>query len=293
MKTLTRDGRTIAYRQTGGSTGGADAAGGAGETDAAGAATSVLYVHGSGATHRLWVHQYGADRPAPAVALDLSGHGNSDDFDGDGDVDRGGDVDRDGEVDRRSEVRGRAALDAYADDVVAVARATRADVLVGNSLGGAVVLHVALERTFAPEGLILTDTGARLPVNPDLLEWLSGDFERAVEFLHRPDMFFHDPEPEWVERSKDALRETGPAVTERDFLVCDAFDVRERLDEVDLPALVVHGEHDRLTPPEWNQYLAEHLPQAELVEIPGAAHLPMVERPATFNRAATEFLGRV
>lgn len=276
-ETLDHSGRTIAYRQTGGSTGGA------------GDVNTVLYVHGSGATHRLWVHQYGANRPAPAAALDLSGHGNSDDFDGgaDGDGNVDGDVDGNGNDD----VMGPVALDAYADDVVAVARATGAGVLVGNSLGGAVVLHVALERRFAPDGLILADTGARLPVNPDLLEWLAGDFERAVEFLHRPDMFFHDPEPDWVERSKDALRETGPAVTERDFRVCDAFDVRERLEKVDVPALVVHGEHDCLTPPEWNQYLAEHIPQAELVEIAGAAHLPMVERPAAFNGALTEFLG--
>lgn len=265
METVTHHDRTTAYRRTGGAEGadGADGADGAHDT--------VLYVHGSGATHQLWVHQYGPDRPAPAAAVDLSGHGSSEDVD----------------------VSGSAPLDAYADDVVAVARATGAGVLVGNSLGGAVVLQVALERRFAPEGVILADTGARLPVDPDLLEWLARDFDRAVEFLHRPDVFFHDPEPEWIERSKAALRETGPAVTERDFRVCDAFDVRERLDEVDVPALVVHGEHDRLTPPGWNEYLAEHLPHAELVEIPRAAHLPMVERPRAFNSAVTEFLGRV
>lgn len=262
METVTHRGRTTAYRRTGvkeNTEGGQTADG------------PVLYVHGSGATHRLWVHQYGADRPAPTVALDLSGHGNS------------GDVD----------VSGPAALSAYADDVVAVARETGARILAGNSLGGAVVLQVALERSVGLDALILADTGARLPVHPDLLEWLEGDFERAIDFLHRPDFLFHDPDPEWVQRTTAALRETGAAVTARDFQVCNAFDVRERLDEVDVPALVVHGEHDHLTPPEWNEYLATHVPGAELVEIRDAAHLPMVERPGAFNRAVETFLDRV
>ena len=41
---------------------------------------SALYVHRSGATHRVWVHQYGRDGPLrPAAAVDLSGHGDSGD----------------------------------------------------------------------------------------------------------------------------------------------------------------------------------------------------------------------
>lgn len=135
--------------------------------------------------------------------------------------------------------------------------------------------------------------GARIPVDSALLGWLADDFERAVEFLHRPDFLFYDPEPALVERTKAALRATGPEVTARDFRACDAFDVRERLDEVDVPALVVYGEHDRLAPPEYHEYLAAHLLDAELVEIPDAAHLPMVERPEAFNEAVSGFLDEV
>jgi pimeloyl-ACP methyl ester carboxylesterase len=59
---------------------------------------------------------------------------------------------------------------------------------------------------------------------------------------------------------------------------------------VAVPALAVYGEHDRLTPPDFHEYLAEHLPDAELVEIADAAHLPFVERPAAFDAAVSEFL---
>ena len=250
METVSHHGRTTAYRAPGGS------------------GATVLYVHGSGGNHQVWAAQYG--RPdGSRVALDLSGHGESDDV---------------------GTEPGTETLDAYADDVAAVARATGASVLVGNSLGGAVVQQVALERDLPLSGLVLADTGAKLGVADPLKEMLAADWDRAVEFVHSEDMLFHDPDPRDVERSKAAMRGTGREVTERDFLTCDRFDARDRLGEITLPVLCVYGEHDRLTPPKFHEYLAEHLPDAELVEIADAAHLPFVERPAAFDAAVSEFV---
>ena len=258
MDTVAHDGRETAYRVVG------EAADESGAT--------VLYVHGSGATHRVWGAQYGPDGPAhPAVALDLSGHGASDD----------------GETEPGPE-----ALATYARDVISVAEATGADVLVGNSLGGAVCLHVACETDFDPAGLVLAGTGAKLAVHEDLREWLTEDFERAVEFLHGPDRLFHDIDDRTLERSKRAMRETGQAVTRRDFLTCHRFDVRDRLDEIVAPTLAVVGEHDGLTPPPYHEYLAEET-GGEYVEIASAAHLAMVERPRAFNRAVASFLAEI
>lgn len=254
METVTHDGRATAYRQPGGGD------------------VGVLYVHGSGATHRVWVHQYGRSG-VTAVAVDLSGHGRSDDLPADPEPE--------------------AALEAYGNDVLAVARETGARVLAGNSLGGAVVLWIALEREFNLAGLVLCGTGAKLSVRPDLLEWLSSDFEQAVEELHRPGLLFHDIDQEDAKRSAETMRATGAEVTQRDFQVCDAFDVRGRLEEVDAPALAVCGEHDGLTPPAYHEYLAEHIPDCEFVEVPDAAHLPMLERPQAFNEAVEGFLARI
>ncbi|MFB6141666.1 MAG: alpha/beta fold hydrolase [Halosimplex sp.] len=259
MDTVRHDGRETAYR----------VAGGSGESEGA----NALYVHGSGATHRLWAAQYGPDGPVrPAAVLDLSGHGDSEDVDTE---------------------PGPATLDAYARDVIAVARETGADALVGNSLGGAVVQHVALETAFDPAALVLAGTGARLAVLEELRTWLTDDFDRAVEFLHREDRLFHDADERALERSKAEMRGVGQVVTRRDFLTCHAFDVRDRLGEIDAPALAVVGERDSLTPPAYHEYLAEHLPDCEFAEIEGAAHLAMTERPERFNRVVREFLGSV
>ncbi|WP_436924128.1 alpha/beta fold hydrolase [Halosimplex amylolyticum] len=263
METVRHDGRETAYRVAGRPAGSASGAG----------RVRVLYVHGSGATHRVWAAQYGPDGPAhPAAALDLSGHGDS----GDLETEPGSDT-----------------LVAYARDVVAVARETGADVLVGNSLGGAVVQHVALDTDFDPEALVLAGTGAKLAVHEALREWLADDFERAVEFLHGDDRLFHDADGRALDRSKSQLRATGREVTRRDFLTCHTFDVRDRLDEIDAPALAVVGEHDSLTPPAYHEYLAENLPNGEYAEIPDAAHLAMAERPDAFGQTVGEFLGTV
>lgn len=255
MRSLDHHGRTTRYRVAGGATDG----------------PTVLYVHGSAATHRLWARQYAPTGPAhPAAALDLSGHGESTDVD----TDPGG-----------------ATLSAYARDVVTVARAVDADVLVGNSLGGAVVQRVTLETEFEPEAVVLAGTGATLGVLEALRERLADDFGRAVEFLHGPDRLFHDATERTVERSRATMHETGRAVTRRDFSTCHAFDVRDRLGEVDVPALAIAGEHDSLTPPASHEYLDAHRPNCRYAEVPDAAHLAMIESPSAFNRRVAAFIG--
>ncbi len=53
-------------------------------------------------------------------------------------------------------------------------------------------------------------------------------------------------------------------------------DVRDVLPSVCVPALVLHREGDRATPVEGGRYLAEHIPGARLVELPGEDHFPWV-----------------
>ena len=254
MQSVTHDGRETAYRQT-----------------EFGDGPGVLYIHGAGGTHQVWTHQYtDTDTDGPtAAALDLSGHGDSDDVD---------------------VPAGPETLDAYADDVVAVCEATGATVLCGNSMGGAIALWVALERDVTLDGLVLCDTGAKLAVAEAFSETLQADFDAAVELLHDPGTLFYDPADDLLELSKTGLRETGQAVTIRDFETCDVFDVRDRLDEIDVPALAIYGEHDPLTPPSYHEYLAEQLSACSLAELEDAAHMPMLERPSAFNERVRSFV---
>jgi 3-oxoadipate enol-lactonase len=62
------------------------------------------------------------------------------------------------------------------------------------------------------------------------------------------------------------------------------------LEKIRVPAHVVVGEHDLLTPPALARSMAERIPGARLTIIEGAAHLPNIERPREFNAAVLPFL---
>lgn len=256
MERVTHHGRETAYRVS----------------DRGGRGSGLLCIHGSGGSAGAWKSQSRIADRAPVAALDLSGHGESEDV---------------------ATTAGPEALEAYVEDVVAVAEETDARVLVGNSLGGAVAMWTALERDLPLDGLVLTGTGAKLAVLDDLLAWLADDFDRAIEFLHAPDRLFHDPEERSLDLSMRAMRQAGPAVTERDFRTCHAFDVRHRLEELDLPALALVGEHDKLTPPRYHEFLADNMPDCGLTVVEDAAHLAMLETPEAFNAAVESFLDRL
>jgi pimeloyl-ACP methyl ester carboxylesterase len=61
-------------------------------------------------------------------------------------------------------------------------------------------------------------------------------------------------------------------------------DQREAVPRVTVPALVVVGEHDRITPPAAAVELAGALPQGRLVVVEGAGHMAMLERPVELDR---------
>ena len=239
--------------------------------DRGGDGPGLLCVHGSGGVHAVWSGQQRLADRYPVTALDLSGHGDSEDV---------------------FATPGYTTLSAYADDVLSVAAATDSRILIGNSLGGAIVLHIALERDFEPDAIVLTGTSARMGVLEDLLQWFETDFERAISFLHDDNGLFY-ADSGLRERSAETMRTCGQAVVSRDFQTCHEFDIRSRLEEIDVPTLVVAGEHDKLTPPGYQEQLAEGIPGAQFVSIPEAGHLPQCERPGAFNEAVASFLDSV
>lgn len=68
-----------------------------------------------------------------------------------------------------------------------------------------------------------------------------------------------------------------------------AFDVRDRLGEIDVPLLVISGELDPATTPEAGAFIAERVPGARQVVIPGASHLAVAEDPRAVSSALLDF----
>jgi len=187
---------------------------------------------------------------------------------------------------------GRAKIADYADwllaflDALSVEQAT----LAGHSMGGAIALDLALRHPDRVAGLILIATGARLRVLPAILEGLLQDFEATLDLIVRS--AFGPEAPESVVRlSRQRMAATSPAVLHDDFRACDAFDVRDRLGQIQVPTLVICGTADQLTPAKYAAYLQEHIPGASLVLIEGAGHMVMLEKPDVVAEAVAHFLG--
>jgi 3-oxoadipate enol-lactonase len=77
----------------------------------------------------------------------------------------------------------------------------------------------------------------------------------------------------------------------RQLTACRAHDVTDRLAELTMPALVLHGDVDPLVPLANGVHLAEHIPGARLKVYADTGHIPEVERAEEFNADLFEFLG--
>ena len=156
-------------------------------------------------------------------------------------------------------------------------------------MGGAIVLQIALNPPPNLAGIVLVATGARLAVARAIFQMLREDVEaffRTIgEFAFAPGT----PMGILGDFSR-AVRRCPPPVIYNDFMACDTFDIRKGLDRIRLPALILCGAVDRLTPPKHAAYLQEKLPSSRLVMVPKAGHMAMAEQPALLNQAIESFL---
>lgn len=229
----------------------------------------ILLVHGSGGDHTIWGYQVKELRKDFSIAaIDLNGHGRSAFREGDG-------------------------LETYTQDVLAVLERLSPDTfLVGHSLGGAIVLNVALHYPDRISGLGLIGSGAKLRVLPKILELISQDFEGAIDLILSW-AFKAGTHPKLLQKAKEQMHRNGQKILLRDLLTCDAFDVMNKLNQIKVPALIICGREDKLTPVKYSEYLQTHISPATLQVIEEAGHMVMLEQPGELNRVIKEFVNKL
>jgi proline iminopeptidase len=82
------------------------------------------------------------------------------------------------------------------------------------------------------------------------------------------------------------------ALSKKEALAADAsgLDVRAQLSEIRVPALVVAGRHDLVTPPDQSFQLANGLPQSRLVVLEHSGHFPFFEENYLFTEWVRQFM---
>jgi 3-oxoadipate enol-lactonase len=240
----------------------------------------VIFIHAGVADRRMWGHQLSEVPPGfRYVSLDLRGHGAT------------------------------ALTDARFsnhEDVLAVMDHLDIDaaVIVGCSMGGGTAFDVALASPDRADGLVVIGAGApgfevddyEPPQWPEVLKaYEAGDMARVAELDGEIWVMGYgrgrdevDPEV-WnllIEMDLGILRTED----RRDELLIPLDPPRaERWDEISAPTLVIVGEHDLPDCRQSAELLAEALSDHDAIVIPGAAHLPSLEQPESFNRALVGF----
>ena len=231
-----------------------------------GARPVLLLIHGSGGSHRHWPEGLRSLDGVCVAAVDLPGHG-------------------------RSTGKSRTRVASYADvidDFVAKVSLDRVT-LAGHSLGGAVAQTLALRSPAWLSRIILVGTGCRMRVMPAIMEGMLTDFGKTVDMVTAV-CFGPDASPAAVAAVKDIFIQTPAQVTHDDFSACNAFDITDRIAAIDLPALIVCGSADRLTPVKYGSFLHRYLPDSKMVVIERGGHMMALEKPEAVAACFSEFI---
>lgn len=170
--------------------------------------------------------------------------------------------------------------------------------LAGFSFGGYVALALMKRRPEKVRALALVDTRASADDDAGRAkrdETIAAVREQGVApLVESMPAKLVSPESmgraDLVERVRRIISRQRPETVEADLTAMrDRPDSNDFLPEISVPALVVVGERDALTPPADSEAMAAAIPNARLVVVPGAGHLTPMERPKAVAEALGEF----
>jgi len=248
----------------------------------------LVLIHGIATDRRIWdLASPALSRERRVVALDLPGFGQS------------APVDDDFELERVAQriARGLAG------------RGLRGPVdLVGHSLGGGVAITLAALRPRLVRRLVLVAPAGLRPFPAAISRLLASGAERALAARRRAAPL---AEVAWGRRlllamtaadgagmppalarqmieASESARRTAPALA-----AITSADLRPLLAGTDVPLGVIWGEADRTVPIRALDDLVSARPDARVIRLPDAGHVPMVERPAAFTAALERLLAEL
>ncbi|KXH77150.1 MAG: hypothetical protein AM326_05640 [Candidatus Thorarchaeota archaeon SMTZ-45] len=231
---------------------------------------TLVFVHGAGSSHLIWSLQLREfSTQYRTIALDLSGHGKSEDP----------------AVEPSIEL-------SYVEEVAALVNHLNLEnfILVAHSMGGGVVMCYTLrENVRKPKALVLVDTSSDL----DLSKLRSGLVKETIEdrvFFFKSCVFENYTATYQLKKLDDDMRLANPQVLARDLSACNKFNITERLGEIDIPVFVLVGSNDDIITPAIAADFEKKLPRADIAVVKDADHIPMVEQPEEFNQLFRKFI---
>jgi pimeloyl-ACP methyl ester carboxylesterase len=227
---------------------------------------AVVFLHGAGMDHSVFAllarsfahHGFGV------LAPDFPGHGRT-----------GG-----------APLASIGALADWTAALIEAARVPRARV-IGHSMGSLVALEIAARHPAKITALGLIATAAPMRVSDDLLNAAKTNDRAAIDMISLWGQGYHAtlggsqlPGLWMLGGGERLLERAGPGVIFADLSACNAYrDALASAGKVSVPAIVIQGSRDLMTPAKGGKAIAAAIPGCRLVMIEGAGHMLMSERP--------------
>jgi 3-oxoadipate enol-lactonase len=240
-----------------------------------GSGPGLVFLHSLGADSSMWSAQaHALEETHRVVRIDLRGHGQSD------------------------SPPGPYTIEMLGEDLLAVAQAAGLERfhLCGISLGGQIALWAAIHHPERLLSLVLSDTAARIGSAEKWGERVKAVRDHGLAGISAMvvggwfSAGVRERQPERWDRAVAMFERTDP---EGYIGCCEALataDLRDRVEEISRPTLIIAGEVDRSTPPSDADWLRRRIRSSRLEVMEGCAHLPNLEKPDKYSAVLAAWL---
>jgi pimeloyl-ACP methyl ester carboxylesterase len=177
-------------------------------------------------------------------------------------------------------------------------------VIAGSSMGGYVAMELFRQAPQRVSGLVLIDTKATADTDEARANRLrvadqveSAGSTEALSRAMLPNLVgvtTHDTRADVVEQVRTWILEADPyGVAWAQRAMAARPDSHATLANVSVPALVLWGSEDAISPRPEQDSMVAVLPRSRAVEIPGCGHLAPIESPDAVSAALVEFLASI
>lgn len=164
-------------------------------------------------------------------------------------------------------------------------------ILLGNSLGGHIALYFTKLNLKNVTGLVLTGSSGLYEKSMGDTYPKRGNYEYIKE---KTEQVFYNPEI----ATKEVVDEIYSTVNDRHRVIktlalaksAIRHNMAKDLPKMTIPACVIWGKNDNVTPPEVAEDFKKLLPDADLFWINKCGHAPMMEHPEEFNKILESWL---
>jgi 3-oxoadipate enol-lactonase len=236
-----------------------------------GDATPILFLHGVGSDKSVWRPQlahFGKTRRA--IAVDYPGYGDSD------------------------HAPDGTSRDDYASAILSAMDGLKVERahICGLSLGGVVAIAMYAQAPDRCASFILADTFAVHPDGRAIYERsIAGSQDLPAMADARVDVLLAQPAgPEVRREVVETMSRIDPTAYRIGAEAVWLADQRDRAQSIAVPALILCGDQDLITPVDLSSELVDLIPEARMQVIAGAGHLTNLEKPREFNQAVEAFI---